>query len=742
MTGRHPDFGALCAWVEEDLQAERRTQLSEHIAGCDECQSTVRTLRAIGTTASQFSAPSPPEDLWEGIVERRERGDRVLLPTDPEDVDAEETTRGSSGFVGLSRWATGVAALLIGAAAGVWFVQSQPAEAGQSSLEFTPSAPKAGSVVSAVYHAGALLAAADTLRLRARFRGPWSQWYNRGAMQTTVARLERRENGDFVGQFQLPDSIVYGAFAVENLAGTTVDANQSQLWEVIVRDSAGTPLFQALRQQVADLVGRAWPTARTVARRTTELYPERPVAWNSLALFQRRANAERLPDTLRAFHRQQFERFDGRLRPKDSLPASRVHAMTLYAMTVQDSAGWEYWEQRLETEHPCHPSVLFRSVDVSDRRAHPERYLTRLEEVWPKLKDTRTGSRRTKRLEQQSFINNALTYSRMADSARAYLRWVQRYRKHARVTPVGVAHNAEWMIDQPTIRDAGMEWLRSWIARLDAVPDSFRLLRNSVSQQRIEFRDLRQSMLAFLGKGLLARGDTSAAMDTLAVAMREGWNPQAFRRLGQIHWSVGDTAEAVSAYARVAADPEASLIPSVQSRIESIVDSTAWREHVRRARREMVREVMAGAEYTRLHRPIHLRSLSGERRTLQELSEGRITLVAFFDRDIYVQPKSLARLDTLAKDLSEQGIRVVTIAESGPVKELRQFLADYDLDYPVYLDPDGEAKDAFNNVSVPDYYLLDSSGRIVFGGNDLEFRDVRRTAVALRSHEGSRTVTP
>ena len=65
-------------------------------------------------------------------------------------------------------------------------------------------------------------------------------------------------------------------------------------------------------------------------------------------------------------------------------------------------------------------------------------------------------------------------------------------------------------------------------------------------------------VLVALGDALVASGRTNAGLDTLKLAVREGWDVSLFRHVAEIERSTGDTAGALRLLAMVAADPATS----------------------------------------------------------------------------------------------------------------------------------------------------------------------------------------
>ena len=59
-----------------------------------------------------------------------------------------------------------------------------------------------------------------------------------------------------------------------------------------------------------------------------------------------------------------------------------------------------------------------------------------------------------------------------------------------------------------------------------------------------------------------------------------------------------------------------------------------------------------------------------------------------------------------------EGFMVIAIEAGDPVEEVSQFANDYNLRFPIWLDPNGAALEAFGNGSLPNSYVIDRSGTV------------------------------
>jgi peroxiredoxin len=74
----------------------------------------------------------------------------------------------------------------------------------------------------------------------------------------------------------------------------------------------------------------------------------------------------------------------------------------------------------------------------------------------------------------------------------------------------------------------------------------------------------------------------------------------------------------------------------------------------------------------------------------------------------------------LAARLRQQGVAVVTITDERVSDDLRRFLTEQKLTFPVYGDAWREASRAFSQWGTPSYFVLDADGVVRFQYRDLD----------------------
>lgn len=107
-----------------------------------------------------------------------------------------------------------------------------------------------------------------------------------------------------------------------------------------------------------------------------------------------------------------------------------------------------------------------------------------------------------------------------------------------------------------------------------------------------------------------------------------------FRLIADIRLQLADTVGAVEMLARVAVDPALSSasLDSAVAMGARFVAADSWELITHEARWEMQRLVLARTVNRRLSKDVELLDSTGQKRRLQELAAGRITLVVFWSR--------------------------------------------------------------------------------------------------------------
>jgi len=716
---RHPKADLLAGFASRTLTADEHRTVAQHLEACIRCRETVAALRAVGDLASDAE---PSDAVLERILASRSAGVRTILPTDDISVTAPRRSRA---------WVAGIAAAA--ALLTIFLIRgSGEVSAGERTghLRLDPARPLPGATVRVSYAPSAGLQGFDSLLLRARFRRPRDDSYNRGPMQQRATVLHRTRGGLFSGEFRLPDSVVFAAFAVESSSGDVIDDNDERLWELVTADPAGRLLFEALVQKQRDLMGRNWEEGLKTVRTLTTLYPDEPQAWSLLSIYERWVLGDRVADSLLAGHRRRFAAFHRERSEQHSLSAATVSGMLSYAIAIDDSGTRSFWLTRLEREFPDDPDVLFRREnrllhEHIAQRKNPRRYFADLEPVWARAEPS--GDRIL-----WLFAQNALVQAREAHDTAALRVWIPRLRRVQRRTPDMAAYWGKVLLQYQSLRHMGIEWLRDEAHLLAQRSDAYRPLTASAPEQRLTNRTAAQPILAELANALIQDGDTGAGLDTLRLAASYGWSPTVFLRVAQTWAALGDTRQALEMYARIAADPGSppGFGDSIRAATAPQSSAAPWERWVREARTGMRTAALESATPRSLTGPTRLLSSTGEARRLNDLSRGHVTVVAFWSPACWFSVVDLAALQRIARQFSGTDAQIVTIVDRPFSDDLRHLLREQHADdLPVFYDHRGDARRAFVNFATPAYYVLDATGKVIFSHSALE--SIPRQVAAL-----------
>lgn len=719
----HLSARALVRMIDDDgapVDARTRT----HLAQCSACRTCVQELRTLAVTAKALPAPAPTSELLSRIHARLEAGERVILPVTSREPRTVRSLRAISLAVGAS--------VLVGLAA-LWATRSpREVQAGWvvGSLELSPARPRRGDSVHARYRAPAMLSDARELMLRARYRSPSDEPYNFNKGQRLAAVLHRAGDGTFQGAFVLPDSVVFAALAVEDAVARYVDDHGGRPWEVLVHDDRGRPTSQALLQREHDYYGRDMAEVLATARQRAALDPDDPGTWTAVYAHESfligRSTARALE------HRRRLAALDARWSADANPPTAIIAGMLAYAAQLSDGsdslteairARWRSLRDRAARADSASRLAVdtrwWRLNDMAMRDPDSARIALALaEQFW-------AGIGRTS--PHGTLVG--VQIARLAgDSTEARLRWTDR---RAAAEPQADALYGE-LARIPALRRVAIERLTALVARLETPDDSRRALGSTAVEARVDDASRARRVLAMIGTGLLASGETARAHDALVRATSEGWDPALYRRTVPALLAAGDTARAVALAARLAIDADTSAFTgdSTVARLRLLVDASRWRALVAESRARLREHLLATAIDVALPSPVALVDSASRSTTLAEMTRGRIAVVAFVARRCGPGCLPLEQLWMLRQQLEARGMTLVTIVDEPPSPSFAAFLARSAPHVRIHFDVSASARRAFNSWALPEYFVLDASGAVRFRRSATEL--VLAQAEALR----------
>ena len=107
--------------------------------------------------------------------------------------------------------------------------------------------------------------------------------------------------------------------------------------------------------------------------------------------------------------------------------------------------------------------------------------------------------------------------------------------------------------------------------------------------------------------------------------------------------------------------------------------------------------------------------------SLENLNRQTESLVDYRDRVVLVNnwatwcPPCKAEMPTLAAYYNEhqsEGFTIIAIEAGDPVVAVAPFVQSYNLEFPVWLDPNGASLRAFANGTLPNSYVIDRTGTV------------------------------
>lgn len=692
----HPDPIALEMFALGTSSDADHRRIRDHVAECVSCRERVVTLVATGTlTPDRGAAHGIRPDALDRILAGRRRGLRILLPHG----DAPRPSR-------LRRrapaYAAAAAAVLIGIASVVFSSNELTASDVSGELRFMPELPAPGDSIRVEYR-GARFGRDTELRLRALLRTAHDEEPEWAARYGTVATLRRDRDDVYRGTVVLPESIVYGAFVVEDTTGEEVDTRGGRLWDVLIRDDRGRPAFDAMRQQLRFHYGRDEQRSLPMARELVKVHSDNPESWRKLLWHEMKLVGAVGRADVHARHRRPFSEAHRRLRASSAIPPHVMATMWEYAAHLGEDSLATYWSRRLAAEHPRSPEGAIQRYFALPEKATPAARDSALEQIWRELSPT-TG---------ENIASIGFMRARTTSDTAGLRKWGERLE---RIAPpwnyrsfVGYT-----MARTPGLEADGAERLRAHLREFGQVTDLHRVIGENVQQHRQSLDRTRASALVALGHALDAMDYSAAALDTLELAVQLAWDASAYLKIAELKLRRGDSTAAARAAAYAYADgsvPAAST--ALRQRAGAISDST-WLALVNEGRAVQRRQLLA----TSIDRPLtaraRIKDSSGRERELADVVRGAPTVVAFWSRYCPGSIEQLPALQRAFEQLAPTGARVVAITAETPSPALTAWLKEKGYTFDVYHDSRHEAASVLQPWGTPDHLVLDATGRLRF----------------------------
>jgi hypothetical protein len=392
--------------------------------------------------------------------------------------------------------------------------------------------------------------------------------------------------------------------------------------------------------------------------------------------------------------------------------------MRNWARSDFDNAGQEYWSKRAVAEHPRSPAGTYvRSVRASEAAVEDAAtLLDTLEAIWqdfPSPDNAVTGV-------------GVMAARRLGD-AHLLATWLGRFESR---NPTGRVRFDERVAAEPEFLDLMISRLRAYADTL-AADSAIPVVPGETRQEnrRQELRAL-SSALASLTRVLVANGRAGEALRMLGEASDSVLDAELLVARSAAHKAMGERSRAMTDLARAAAMDEGhhqSYADSARAVLGAAFDNHEWDRRVGEARDEYRSELLS--------RPIgqsvgtwRIRTGAGADQRLKDVASGQALVVAII-RTNTLTGGAMGAADGVAHGLASAGVRWIYLDAEVPAAGATRSAAPWHEDASVYYDVTGEFLSALAPRFVPQYYVIDATGRVRFTTRDL--REVNTFALAL-----------
>ncbi|MYG81989.1 MAG: redoxin domain-containing protein [Gemmatimonadetes bacterium] len=578
----------------------------------------------------------------------------------------------------------------------------------ETGVRFSPESPAAGSEINVYYVASSALADESELVLRGTYRTA------DGAVESlTIPNMQPGSGGTFSTRFTLPDAAVYAAFVVEDAAGQRIDANGGNLFDLLVHDADGKPLYRSLVGRADEFEDRNVHTSLGALQRAMELYPDSLDGWGRLRSLERRALGSSRGGSLFVWHHENFARIDERYRDREDLPLATAEAILDYAGEVGEAAARDHWDARVDEtvgSFSWSQSVTLPILRQWQADRNDEAALDAWESYWPAA-------------QEGQIADFAMQIAIGSQNREASDRWIQR--ALGRYNEFWIAGMiADWF---PEHCERAVEVARAEFEQTNAI----RPLGRTVDEDAQSLVAAQAPLWTDYARLLSRCASAEEALTIVEEATARSPSPDLFEALGELKLGEGDIDGAARAYAVVVSDP-ATPQPRADS-LASLVgyspDSPGWGALLESARAPVLALVLAQADdWTPA--ASHVTDATGERHALADLAAGKPTVLVFWARWCGPCIEKIPDVARLQETLEPLGAQVLSIAwRDPPGADMDAFIEEHGIDYPVYHDLVDSATDALGVSAIQTNFVVDAEGRVRFARTELV--DIPRQVEAL-----------
>ena len=530
----------------------------------------------------------------------------------------------------------------------------------------------------------------------------------------TIPDMQPGSGNTFTTRFTLPENAVYAAFVVEDAAGERLDTNSGDLFDLLVHDPDGVPLYHGLVGRADEFEDRNLLKSLKALRHAQELYSDSLDGWGRLRSLERRALGSSSGDSLFAWHQENFAAIHERYSDREDLPLVTVEAILDYAEEVGEAAARDHWDKRVDetvgsfiwSQSVTLPILRQWQADRNDEAA-----LDAWEPYWPAAREGQIAG-----LALQMAIG--------AKDLEAVDRWTQR-----NLGPGGYIdfYVGRMIAELPERCERAVEIARAEFDQTHAIRPLGRTVDEHAQSLVVGQAPLWKDYARLLSR--CASAEEALGVVEEAVALSP--SPDLFEALGELKLGEGDIDGAARAYAVVASDPGTPRpkADSLASLVGYTQDSQEWGALLEAAEEAVLTQIQSAA-VDWMPAASHVTDATGERHALADLTAGKPTVLVFWARWCGPCIEKIPDVARLQETLEPFGAQVLSIAwRDPPGPDMDAFIEEYGITYPVYHDLVDDVTGAFGVFAIQTNFVLDAQGQVRFERPELV--DIPRQVEAL-----------
>jgi len=241
----------------------------------------------------------------------------------------------------------------------------------------------------------------------------------------------------------------------------------------------------------------------------------------------------------------------------------------------------------------------------------------------------------------------------------------------------------------------------------------------------------RRDYLMIVGLALLNGESVQAGLDTLALAVAQGWDPRRFLEVGARRLAHGDLQGARRMFEYVQADPIDGTV--LRDSIPVAFRLTDSQGSVLRGAHDVMRERIRHDLTDRfLGAPVPVRPADGTALDLRDALRGSVTVVVYWAHGTRPEAELTARRLAPARELLEEaGVRIVVLTRPGIEPTPETLAAAASLGLPVYFSADPTVPSVLGVTRFDQLFVIEGGRRVRYQNDSPDIEAVVRSAWAL-----------